>query len=124
MSDDQLYELARKRIDRRNRRWLLWGANLVAWLIFIALISITNSPIPEDLGKFIAIAWGGLFMLHGITLGVTQNRDQQVEKEVERLRLAVYDEKPKRLELGEDGELIDDDAYEYLSADKRRQDSV
>ncbi|MFN8449628.1 MAG: hypothetical protein U0521_13845 [Anaerolineae bacterium] len=57
-----------------------------------------------------------------MVVGAMQNRSGEIEREVARLREAVY-EKPKRLELDEDGELIDDE-YEYLSADKRGQDSV
>ncbi|MFN8565252.1 MAG: hypothetical protein U0703_27330 [Anaerolineae bacterium] len=60
--------------------------------------------------------------IHGMVVGAMQNRSGEIEREVARLREAVY-EKPKRLELDEDGELIDDE-YEYLSADKRGQDSV
>ena len=45
---------------------------------------------------------------------MAQNRDEAVESEVAKLREAVYGEKPKRLELSDDGEIID---FAELEAD-------
>jgi hypothetical protein len=129
MSDDPLYDLARKRIDQRNRRWMLWGANLLAWLIYMGAFIALPGALPVGFGLMILVVWAGILILHGVILGVMQGRDEEIEREVERLRRAVYDEKPKRLELSEDGELIDPDEpsaseFDELRADKRRRDSV
>ena len=35
MSEDQLYEIARKRIDRKNRRWLLLGDGFFPFMLYI-----------------------------------------------------------------------------------------
>ncbi|MEO8396211.1 MAG: hypothetical protein ABI700_24670 [Chloroflexota bacterium] len=107
MSEDQLYELARKRIDRKNRRWILWGLNMVAWLIFMGVFIALKGAISIGIGISILVVWAGLLIFHGVILGVTQGRDEEIEKEVARLRNEIYDEKPKHLELGEDGELLE-----------------
>lgn len=119
MDSDQLYELARQRIDRRNRRWTLWSLNLGGLILSLALLILVSSTTAAA----IFMAWAGVFTLHTILAAMAHSRDQDIEHEAARLRDIVH-EKPKRLELSEDGELIDDDEYEYLSADKRKQDSV
>lgn len=106
MNEDELYKLAQNRIDRRNRRWILWGVNIAAFLIYFGAFVALGGVIPLGIGLFIAIVWGGLLVLHGVILGVSQTRDEDIEKETIRLREATY-EKPKRLELNEDGELVD-----------------
>jgi hypothetical protein len=105
MSEDQFYELARQRIDRKNRRWILWGVDFLVFLIFIgAMVSFRD--IPHNVGTFIVMAWFGVLVLHGVIISMTQNREADIASEVAKLRQAadVY-EKPKRLELSDDGEL-------------------
>jgi hypothetical protein len=108
MYEEQLYELARQRIDRKNRRWFLWGVNFLLFLMFIGAF-VTFRGIPRDVGTFMALAWFGVLALHGITIGMTQNREQEIASEVAKLREAVEYEKPKRasnrVELIDDGEL-------------------
>ncbi len=118
MSEDQLYELARKRIDRRNRRGILLGVDFFAFLIYVgAFVSLYN-VIPHGLGVFIALAWFGVLAFHVIFLSVTQNRDEAIEQEVAKLREQVW-EKPKRLDLDDnDGELID---FPETSSEKSRK---
>ncbi len=106
MSDDQLYELARKSVTQRNRRLFLLGADVLAFFIYIAAFVSLYGVIPHDLGIFIAIVWIGILAFHGMVVTTTQSRSGQIEQEVERLRAAIY-EKPKRLELDEDGELVE-----------------
>lgn len=105
--DDDLYALARQSIDRRNRRLFLLGADVLAMFIYLAAFAAFGSIIPRNVGTFIAVVWIGALACHAMLLGVLQNRDAQIESEVERLRRAVYDEKPKRLELEDDGELVE-----------------
>lgn len=115
--DDELYKLARERIDRRNRQMFLLGADVVAFFIYLAAYA-AFSIIPRGTGVFIAIAWMGLLAFHMMIATSLSNRSDQIESEVERLRRAVYDEKPKRedtssrLELTDDGELIDAPAWD------------
>jgi hypothetical protein len=123
MSDDQLYELARQRINRRNRHLFLLGADVLAFFVYIAAFAALGNAIPRGIGVFIAVAWIGLLAFHSLVVVTAQNRSDEIDREVARLRDALY-EKPKRLELDEDGELIDPDESEQLSADKRREDSV
>lgn len=125
MSEDQLYELAQRRIDRRNRRWLLWGLNFLGLMSWFAFVAAFSDRMPDGFGEMIAIIWMGVFVLHGIVAGLAQTRDGEIEREVLRLRQMLYDEKPKRLALSEDGELVD----AHFEADlepihKRRGDSV
>lgn len=111
MYEDRLYELARKRIDRKNRRWFLWGVNFLLFLTFIGAF-VTFRDIPRNVGTFITLVWFGVLALHGISIGVTQNREQEIAREVAKLREAVEYEKPKRdskrIELTDDGEVTDD----------------
>ncbi len=81
--------------------------------------------IPKGIGSFIAIAWVGAVGVHAMMVSVLQNRGSQIDAEVERLRQAIYDEKPKntsRLELSDDGELVELD--DLRTADEARQDSL
>lgn len=83
------------------------------WLVYIGALTTFKDVIPRGIGAAVAVAWTGVIVFHGILTNMTQERDQAIEGEVERLRQALYEEKPKRLDLDEDGELrdvIDDDA--------------
>jgi uncharacterized membrane protein len=124
MSEDQLYAIAQQRIDRNTRRFVLLGVNFFAFLLFVAAFAGLGI-VPSNVGKFVAIAWMGVIILHVILLFVMQYRKEAIESEVENLRREIYGEKPKRLELGEDGELVDDRFEADLElANKRRGDSV
>lgn len=107
MSEDQLYTLARQRIDRRNRRWTLWAFDLGGLVLSLALLIL----IGNTLTAAIFMAWGGVFTLHTILAAMAHSREKDIEQEVARLRRAAdagyADEKPKRLELSEDGELVE-----------------
>jgi hypothetical protein len=107
-TEDRLYELARQRVNRRTRRVLLLGINFVAFLFFVAAFAGLGI-VPSNVGKFIAIAWMGVFILHVFLLGLMEYRKEAIEGEVENLRREIYGEKPKRLELGADGELTEID---------------
>jgi hypothetical protein len=125
---DELYKLARERIDRRNRQLFLLGANVLAMFIYLAAFTAFRSLIPPTIGVFIAVAWIGVVACHAMAYGVLQNRSAQIDAEVERLRRQVYDEKPKHVELNDDGELVEAPEemprYDHLSADKKRGDGL
>ena len=123
MSEDPLYELARQRVNRRSRRFLLLGVNFFAFLLFVAAFAGLGI-VPSGIGKFITIAWMGVFILHVILMGVTEYRKEAIESEVENLRREIYGEKPKRLELGEDGELVDANDPVDEQAYQQRGDSL
>ena len=122
--DEQLYALAQKRIDRGIRRFLLLGVNFFAFLLFVAAFA-GFGVVPSNVGKFVVIAWMGVLILHVVLMFAMQYRKEAIEGEVENLRREIYGEKPKRLELGEDGELVDaENDDDYSRADKARRDSV
>jgi hypothetical protein len=123
MSEDELYRLAQKRIDRSTRRFLLLGINFFAFLLFVAAFAGLGI-VPSNVGKFVSIAWMGVIMLHVILMGVMQYRKEAIESEVENLRRKIYGEKPKRLDLTEDGELVEDFDAEDERAYQQRGDSV
>ena len=123
MSEDELYRLAQKRIDRSTRRFLLLGINFFAFLLFVAAFAGLGI-VPSNVGKFVSIAWMGVIMLHVILMGVMQYRKEAIESEVENLRREIYGEKPKRLDLTEDGELVEDFDAEDERAYQQRGDSV
>ena len=126
--ETQLYELARQRINRRSRRILLLGLNIFGFLLFVGAFAGLGF-VQRSVGVFGAMAWMGLIVLHVLLLGMTQYRDEALEGEIAKLREMVYDEKPKRrdarLELDEDGELVDaPDMVENERAYKERGDSL
>ncbi len=123
--DDELYALARQRVNKRNRLLYLLGADVLAMFIYLAAFAAFRDRIPHDVGTFIAVVWVGVVGVHAMMTGVLQNRGSQIDAEVERLRQAIYDEKPKRasrLELSDDGELVEFD--DLRAADEARQDSL
>ena len=133
MSEDQIYEIARKRIDRKNRRWLMLGVNFLLFMLYIGAFTMF-SGIPRNVGSFFALAWLGVLVLHVFVLNIANNRDEAIDGEVAKLRDTIY-EKSKRIELSDDGELTDidglDDSFDNSNADnldelpvKRRKDSL
>jgi hypothetical protein len=118
MSEQELYEIARQRIDRRNRRWTLWGVNLAVLLLCLgAFIGLVNTAL-MNISMFLFFAWTGVFVLHTIVLAMSESRDKDIEGEVAKLRNAVYD-KPKRLELSDDGELVEFEDEDYAEQQRR-----
>ncbi|MFN8530414.1 MAG: hypothetical protein U0670_17570 [Anaerolineae bacterium] len=107
MSEQELYDIARHQIDRRRRRYWLLGINAMLWLAFIALRVGFPEVIQPRIGTVIIIIWMGLLGLHGISILLALGREEAIEGQVEHLRRAIHDEKPKRLELGADGELVE-----------------
>jgi len=128
MSDPELYEIARQRIDTRNRRWTLWAVHLAAFLAYVGFfVAIADSEYVL-LGVFGLLVWAGLFTLHTVVLAMRESREKDIEKEVARLQEAGYekakrdelieDEKPKYVEIGDDGELVEVEEEDYA---QRRQ---
>jgi hypothetical protein len=108
MSEQELYEIARDRIDRRNRRWTWWSVHLAAFIAYIGLFIMVTINEFSSLALFGLLAWSGVFTMHCITLGMAESRDNDIAGEIAKLRRVneTY-EKPKRLALGEDGELVE-----------------
>ena len=103
MSEERLYEMARQRIDRKNRRWIFWGVDFLMFLIFVGAFT-AFSGIPRNVGEFILRAWFGVLVLHTTALVMTQDQEENIESEVAKLRNAVDStQKPKRREFSEYG---------------------
>ena len=121
MSDQEIYEIVERRIDQRNRRRLLWAVDLMGLILALAVLiasgSLSNS-VYEDWAVAIFMAWGGVFTLHSILLWMKETRQKDIESEVARLRQTDY-EKPKRLALSDEGELLDPN--EAALEDEQRQ---
>ena len=122
MSDQELYEIAHQRIDRRNRRWTLWGFDLAGLILSVAaMILLIDTPY-FMISVAVMIAWAGVFVLHTLVAAMAHSRDEDIQKEVAKLREASLDaayEKPKRLRLTEDGELMDDADWEHEEAERK-----
>lgn len=119
MSEQELYEIARKRVLRRNRRWMFWTLDLFVLIIALVALIVAGGTAPAVAGF---LTWGAIFTTHTIILGFTESTDESIENEVVKLRQAyerTY-EKPKRLELGEDGELTEVDEREHDDAQRSR----
>lgn len=120
MSEQELYEIARKRIDRRSRRWTLWAVNLMVLIGSLAGLILFGDTIYETLTLAFFLAVGGVFVFHSIVAAMAETRQGEIEKEVAKLKDAMsrdssFYEKPKRLELSDDGELVDPEADDYTS---------
>jgi hypothetical protein len=110
MSQHEIYETARRRIDQRTRRWTLWAMNLAGLIFSLAGLILLGGTVLAELAVAVFLAWGGIFTMHTIVAGFAEARDGEIEKEVSRLRELVQArdyEKPKRLEITDDGELAD-----------------
>jgi hypothetical protein len=110
MSNDDLYEIASKRIDRRNRSLTILGIHIAALVAYVGLFIVLAQTEYAALAVGVLVAWGGLFVLHCIQFGMSWSRDDDISGEVAKLRraAAAYEsEKPKRIAVGEDGELVD-----------------
>lgn len=119
MSEQELYQIARQRIEQRNRRWIFWGVDLAGLTVALGALILSGKTGSADVAAAIFLAWGGIFTLHTIVAWMAQSRDGDIEGEVAKLRDAVY-EKPKRLEVGEDGELVERDDFEYEESASKR----
>lgn len=123
MSEQELYEIATERIDQRNRRWTRWSIHLatVAGTLMLLIWSSNTAYVNITAGLF--LGWGGVFAMHTIWLGMAESREESIEQEVAKLRAAMDSayEKPKRLEISDDGELIasDDKRDEWVYEDER-----
>jgi len=115
MSNQELYEIAQQRITRRNRRWTLWAIDLAGLIMTVAaLIFVSDTPY-ETLAAAVMMGWGGIFVLHTIVTAMGHSKENDIEKEVAKLREALPEvyEKPKRLHLTDDGEITDEADLEY-----------
>jgi hypothetical protein len=113
MSDQELYEIARRRIDKRNRRWIFWAIDLMILIMLVAALVFLGDTTYATIGVAALLGWAGIFVLHTIMATMAESRDKDIEGEVAKLRdaVSVY-EKPKRVELSEDGELVEHDNWE------------
>ena len=70
----------------------------------------------ETIATAVFLAWGGIFAAHTIMAGFAEARQGEIDSELNKLRAeaerARAYEKPKRLELAEDGELVEPDEIE------------
>jgi hypothetical protein len=121
MSDQELYEIASKRIHRRNRRWMLWSVNLGVLILALAGLILSRGNLLVISGFF---AWCAVFVTHTIILAFAESTEGSIENEVVKLRKAVasdqYEKPKKRLELGEDGELTEVEDREPENAQRNR----
>ena len=108
MSEHDLYEIARHRIDQRNRRWTIWGVDLAVLILAGAAIVLLSETAYVTVAVAAFMVWAGVFTLHTIVAALAQSRENDIDGEVAKLREAVSDtEKPKRLALADDGELVE-----------------
>lgn len=123
MSNQDLYEIAQQRITRRNRRWTFWAIDLAVLIMTVAaLIFVSGTPY-ETLAAAVMMGWGGIFVLHTIVTAMAHSKENDIEKEVAKLREAMpedFYEKPKRLHLTDDGEITEDESDVDYEAVERK----
>lgn len=112
MSEQELYEIARERIDKRNRLMTWWGIHLAAFLAYIGVFIAIVTTEFNSIALLVLLAWCGAFVAHTMWWATASSRENDIDEEVKKLRQKV-DEKPKRLALGDDGELVETHQDEY-----------
>jgi hypothetical protein len=122
MSEQELYDIARQRIDKRNRRWTFWAIDLAGLILSMAALILLGDSVYATVGAAVFMAWAGIFTFHTIMAAMAQSRDKDIEGEVAKLRDAAgaFYEKPKRMELTEDGEIVEHDDWAVEEAAKSR----
>ena len=110
--------MARERIDRRYRRWRFWAFNLAGLIFTVALLVLLSDSGYETIAAALMMTWAGQFVAHTILAAMAHSRDEDIEKEVAKLRTVVY-EKPKRLGLSEDGEIVEETDWEADAPERR-----
>lgn len=115
MSDQEYYDIASQRITRRNRRWTLWAFDLAGLIICVAALVFMSETPYVNISVGVMLAWTAVFIVHTFIVAMAHNHDEDIEKEVAKLRGASY-EKPKRLRLADDGELLIDTDHEHEEA--------
>lgn len=115
MSEQELYEIASKRVDQRTRRWTLWAVNLMVLVLLLAGMVMMGDTAFATLATAVFLAWGGIFTFHTIVAGFAEARQGEIDSLMDKLRAArtADYEKPKRLELSEDGELVEPEEVEH-----------
>ena len=103
----------RKAVETRLRRWGLLALNGILWVGALKLIFGYSqfNDFQGTLADVVAgmmVIWLALFGLHALRTFYVELREYLVRRAIEREhRLHTDYEKPKRLELGEDGELVE-----------------
>jgi hypothetical protein len=115
MSDQELYDIASQRISRRNRRWTLWAVDLAGLIMSVAGVVLLSDSEARRIAVSVMLAWAAIFVLHTFIVTMAHSRDEDIEKEVAKLRDAT-NEKPKRLRLTDDGEIMEYTGREYDEA--------
>jgi hypothetical protein len=120
MSSQELYEIARERVDARSRRTKLWALDVGGMLLWLAVIALVGDTALGPIAGAVFLAWLAVLSVHTIMLAATRHRADDIEQEVARLRDAIYDEKPKRVQLSDEGELIEPGDWDEVDAKRSR----
>jgi len=112
LSIQEIYDLAEQRINRRDRLRMFWAGDLTIMILALAaMIGINNATTNPVYGQWALVfffAWGAIFTLHTIAFALGENRQSDIDTEAAKLLAAVESyEKPKRLALSDEGELVD-----------------
>ncbi len=96
-----------------NQRFL-WGVHLVVYFVYLGFVSSDLLPFSPEVAKILSVAWLGVFALHAMAVFGMFGSDEPSKAKV------TTEEKPKRrLELSDDGELVEVDDDE--DDDKRKR---
>ena len=126
MSDQELYEIARERVNRRTRRWTLWAINLGVLIFTVAAVVFLSDSYYQTYAIAGMLAWAAVFVAHTIIAAMLESSEGDIENAFAKLKAAAQAsayEKPKRLHLTDDGEITDDGYDEDEEAEQRRMKS-
>ncbi len=106
----------RRQVETRLRRWGLLIANGVLWTtvsgtLYVVSNNMGISEAPRSWLFAFVLAWLGLVVLHTLRVIYVELREfavkRAVRREIRQYRPDGDYEKPKRLEISDDGELVD-----------------
>lgn len=95
----------------RNQSFI-WGIHLVIYFVYLGVLTTGLLPFSPEMSKFLAVAWLGILSLHAMGAFGAFSGDAPRKRE---------EEKPKRrLELSDDGELVEVDDSADDEAKRKR----
>lgn len=121
MSDPRIdYEAVFQRVDRRMMRMKLFFAHLIGF-VGISMFLGATELMETTAGMAVFIIVFLSFIGHAVLLALNEQREKLLREEIalEERKMAMGYEKPKRLSLDEDGELVemplDNEEYDAVS---------
>ena len=110
---DDEYDAIRRRVAARYKRRGEFALHIVLFLFFTAAFWFVI-PMPETAALWLSGAWLLVLISHGVKVLFDEAQERAVDREIARMQGVDGWDKPKRthIELRDDGELVEVDAWD------------